>query len=270
MEKQARRSGLEIKTFTKVHKITLNEPIRKVYAGDDIYPCRTIILAGGQKRSGLNLAGEDGFIGKGVSYCAVCDANFFKEKRVAVVGGGDTAIEDALYLSKFASKVIVIHRRGELRATKILQENAFCNKKITILWNHTVKGIIGVSHLEGMIIKDVETGKDTRLEVDGLFVAVGSHPHTDILKDLIDMDEQGYVKVDDKMQTSIPGIFAAGDIRLLSLRQIATAVGDGAIAAILPRGISMKQPQFAERGQITSRRWRTTASYHSKGLLEIG
>ncbi|MBI5585557.1 MAG: thioredoxin-disulfide reductase [Deltaproteobacteria bacterium] len=232
MEKQARRSGLEIKTFTKVHKLTLEGPNRKVCAGDDIYPCKTIILAGGQKRSGLNLAGEDGFIGKGVSYCAVCDANFFKEKRVAVVGGGDTAIEDANYLSKFASKVFVIHRRSELRATKILQESAFCNNKISILWNHTVEEIIGNNHLESMIIKDVKTGENTKLEVDGLFVAIGSHPHTDIFKNIFAMDEQGYIKVDDKMRTSIPGIFAAGDIRLTPLRQIATAVGDGAIAAI--------------------------------------
>ena len=232
MEKQARRFGLEIKTFTKVHQIILSGSLRKVYAHDDVYSCRAIILAGGQKRSGLNLDREDEFSGKGVSYCAVCDANFFKEKRVAIVGGGDTAIEDAIYLSRVASKVIVIHRRDELRATKILQEIAFCNEKIEFLWSHTIQNIVGNSFLEAVIVYDLKNRCEKKLEVEGLFVAIGSHPHTDFLNTLIKRDELGYVVVDNKMETSLPGIFASGDIRATPLRQIATAVGDGAIAAI--------------------------------------
>jgi len=232
MEKQARQYGLEIETFKKVHKITLDGSLKKLYAGDDVYSCKAIILAGGQKRSELNLAKEAEFMGKGVSYCAVCDANFFKGKKVSLVGGGDTAMEEAIYLSKFASHVFVVHWLNELQATKILQEKVLGNEKTTILMNHTVQEIVGNSSFEGVIIKDLKTGNNKNLDVDGLFIAIGSHPHTDLLKDFIEMDEHGYVIVDDKMGTSIQGIFAAGDIRVTPLRQVATAVGDGAIAAI--------------------------------------
>lgn len=232
MEKQANLFNLEIKTFNKVHKLFSDGLLKKVYAGDAIYSCKTIIIAGGQKRTALNLPREDEFSGKGVSYCAICDANFFKGKNVAVAGGGDTAIEDAIYLCKFASKVFIIHRRDELRATKILQEAAFCINKISFLWSHTIQELIGNSHLEGIIIKDLKTGDNQTLALGGLFVAVGSHPHTELLKDFVKMDEHGYVIVNDKMETTASGVFAAGDIRATPLRQIATAVGDGAIAAI--------------------------------------
>ena len=232
MEKQARHFGLEIQVSKKVHKIDLNQSLKTIYTGEDVYSCKAIILACGLSRSELGLPGEAEFSGKGVSYCAVCDANFFGEKRVAVVGGGDTAIEDAIYLSKFASQVFVIHRRDELRATKILQETALCNNKIEILWSHVPQEILGNSTLEGINIKDLKTGNSREIELEGLFIAVGSHPHTEFLEELGVLDEQGYVIVDDKMSTSIPGVFAAGDIRVSPLKQVATAVGDGAIAAI--------------------------------------
>jgi thioredoxin reductase (NADPH) len=232
MENQAKRFGLEIQTFKRVEKIALNGSIKEVYSGNDIYSASAIILAAGLSTTELGLPEEAQLRGKGVSYCAVCDANFFQGKRVAVVGGGDTAIEDAIYLSKIAAQVFVVHRRDELRAAKILQERAFCNEKIAFLWSHTVKGIIGKDVVQGVILNDLKTGNQTKLDLDGLFVAIGSRPYTDFLKDLVTLDEQGYVLVNDKMETSVLGVFAAGDIRVTPLRQVATAVGDGAIAAI--------------------------------------
>jgi len=149
-----------------------------------------------------------------------------------VVGGGDTAAEDALYLSKFASQVFIVHRRDALRAAKILQEAVSSNEKITVLWSHIVQGLVGETVLEGLVLKDLETGNETKLGVDGFFVAIGSRPYTGLIKNLVDLDKQGFIMVNSRMETSYPGIFAAGDIRDTPLRQVSTAVGDGAIAAI--------------------------------------
>ncbi len=232
MEKQAREFGLEIQTFKMVTEVRTDGLVKKVYAGDELYPCLAVILATGLKTADLSLPREIQFRGRGVSYCAICDANFFNGKSVAVVGGGDTAVEDAIYLSKFASKVFLIHRRDELRATKILQETAFCNERITFLWSHVVQDLIGNNLLEGVILQDLKAGKETKLDVEGLFVAIGSRPYTGFLHDHVALDEQGFVKVNDRMEASVPGVFAAGDIRVTPLRQVSTAVGDGAIAAI--------------------------------------
>ncbi|MDR3603223.1 MAG: thioredoxin-disulfide reductase [Syntrophaceae bacterium] len=232
METQAREFGLQIQPFKMVTKVALEGRLKEVYAGNDLYPCYAVILATGLKTVELNLPGETRFKGKGVSYCAICDANFFSGKRVAVVGGGDTAIEEAVYLSKFASQVFIIHRRDELRAAKIVQETAFCNEKITFFWSHIVQDLIGKHSLEGVILQDLKTGNEVKLDVDGLFVAVGSRPYTGFLKNLVSLDGEGFVRVSDRMETSVPGIFAAGDIRVTPLRQVSTAVGDGAIAAI--------------------------------------
>ena len=232
MERQAREFGLQIQTFKMVTKVMLDGLLKEVYAGNDLYPCHAVILATGLKRAELNLPGETRFKGKGVSYCAICDANFFNGKRVAVVGGGDTAVEDAVYLSKFASQVFVIHRRNELRAAKIVQETAFCTERITFFWSYIVQGLIGNNLLEGVILQDLKTGNEIKLDVDGLFVAIGSRPYTGFLENLVALDAQGFVKVNARMETSAPGIFAAGDIRVTPLRQVSTAVGDGAIAGI--------------------------------------
>ena len=232
MERQARKFGLEIQTFKTVTQIMGDGLLKEVYAGNDLYPCEALILATGLKTSELNLEKEDYFRGKGLSYCAVCDANFFVGKKVAVVGGGDTAAEDALYLSKFASQVFIVHRRDALRAAKILQEAVSCNEKITVLWSHIVQGLVGETVLEGLVLKDLETGNETKLGVDGFFVAIGSRPYTGLIKNLVDLDKQGFIMVNSRMETSYPGIFAAGDIRDTPLRQVSTAVGDGAIAAI--------------------------------------
>ena len=232
MEGQARRFGLEIQTFKRVNQIQLTVSDKEVRAGDEIYSAKAVILATGLKTAELGIPRETELRGQGVSYCAVCDANYFIGKKIAVVGGGDTAVEEALYLSKFASQVYLIHRRSELRAAKILQETAFQNQMITFLLNHVIQDLVGSNFLEGVKVQNLETGDTSRLEVDGLFIAIGSRPHTSFLKDIVALDEHGHVIVNDKMQTSVPGIYAAGDIRVTPLRQVSTAVGDGAIAAI--------------------------------------
>lgn len=232
MENQARQFGLEIQTFKMVIQVKADGLLKEVCAGNEVYPCHAVILATGLKKAELSLPRESHFKGRGVSYCAICDANFFNGKSVAVVGGGDTAVEDAIYLSKFASKVFVIHRRDELRAAKILQETALCTEGITFLWSHIVRDLIGNHVLEGVILQDLKTGNESKLDVDGLFVAIGSRPYTGFLQNLVALDQQGFVKVNDRMEASVPGVFAAGDIRVTPLRQVSTAVGDGAIAAI--------------------------------------
>ena len=243
MENQARGFGLEIRTLTKVDEIRENNAIKEVVCGNDIFECKSVILATGHKNAETGISGENDYRGKGISYCAVCDANFFTGRRVAVVGGGDTAVEEAIYLSKFASHVYLIHRRNSLRATKILQEHAFANEKISIIYNSVIEGFNGGDALTGLILKDLGNGQVSELNVDGLFVAVGSKPNNGFLKSLVELDEQGHIVVDSKMETSVPGIFAAGDIRVTSLRQVATAVGDGAMAAIsVERFISENQP----------------------------
>ena len=176
--------------------------------------------------------GEKELTGRGVSYCAVCDAPFFREQEVAVIGGGDTAIEEALYLTKFAKRVFVVHRRDRLRATQVIQEKAFENEKITFLFNHTVEEIkAGPQGVEGLMLQEKESGKRTQLPVEGIFVFVGLHPNTEFVPSGVEKDPLGFIVTDQEMATSIPGVFAAGDVRSKELRQIVTAVGDGATAA---------------------------------------
>ncbi len=192
---------------------------------------KTIIIAAGASANKLNCPGEKKFTGKGVSYCATCDGAFFRGKPVAVVGGGDSALEEALYLANLASKVYVIHRREQLRAVKVLQDRAFSNKKLEFIFNHVVKEIQGDKFVNGVLIENVKTGELSRLDVDGIFIYVGITPNTKFLEDIIELNEDGYIIVNENMETNIPGIFAAGDIRVTPLRQVLTAAADGAIAA---------------------------------------
>ncbi|MFN3535252.1 MAG: FAD-dependent oxidoreductase, partial [Desulfatiglandales bacterium] len=166
-----------------------------------------------------------------VSYCATCDGFFFRDQEVAVIGGGDTAIEEALFLTRFASKVYVIHRRDRLRAIRILQERAFANEKITFLWNRIPLEIRGDNTVKGIVLRDLVEGKSSELRVQGVFVFIGYSPNTEILKGIVELDDQGFVITNEEMETTQRGIYAAGDIRSKSLRQISTAVGDGAVAA---------------------------------------
>ena len=181
---------------------------------------------------------EGQFRGKGVSYCATCDANFFEDFEVYVVGGGDSAVEEAMYLTKFARKVTIIHRRNELRAAKSIQEKAFKNPKLFFMWDTVVEKLEGEDILQAMYVKNVKTGEVTKVEADpedgmfGLFGFIGTVPNTKIFEGVIDMDERGYIKTDADMHTNIPGVYAAGDVRVKSLRQVVTAAADGAIAAV--------------------------------------
>ncbi len=194
------------------------------------YRAKTIIISTGADPVKLPVPEEGKFRGRGISYCATCDAAFFKNKTVAVVGGGDTAITDAIYLTKFASKVIVVHRRKELRATKALQEEAFANPKIKFQWDSIPTHIIGEKNVEGLEIKNVKTDKRKVLNVQGIFAAVGVVPNSSIVRGIVELNERGFIKTNQKMETSVPGIYAIGDVRDTPLRQVVTAAGNGAVA----------------------------------------
>lgn len=233
MEKQAVRFGLEIIQGT-VNGIVLNNNIKKIILEDNQqYEAKGIILATGAHPRPLRIEGEDQFRGRGVSYCATCDGAFYREKRIAVVGGGDSAVQEAIFLTKFAEIVYVIHRRDELRAEKILQERAFSNPKIKFVWNSVADKIDGDdAGVNVLHVKDIKTGEKSALDVQGVFIYIGYNPNTEFLKGLVALNENNYIITDENMSASVPGIFAAGDVRNKPLKQIATAVGDGATAAM--------------------------------------
>jgi len=231
MHQQATKFGLETIT-AEVTGIELNgkQKIVKTNKGD--FVTKTTIIANGSERQKLGVPGEEEFIGKGVSYCAICDAAFFTDQPIAVVGGGNAAIYEALQLSKYASRVIVIHRRQELRATRIIQERAFAEPKIEFLWNTVVEAIEGKDVVKKLRLRNVITGEKSVLDIVGTFVSIGFKPNTDCFKGVLPLDAGGYIITNEKMETEIPGIFAAGDIRSNSIRQVIAAAGDGATAAI--------------------------------------
>lgn len=215
--------------FDAVSEIVDGSPkLLKLTSGKDLL-CKAVIITAGASPKKLNVDGEDGYIGRGISYCATCDGAFFKGKTVAVVGGGNTAVEDALYLEKLAGKVYLIHRRNELRAERILADKL---KQSTVqpIWDSIVTELHGDNKLTQITLKNVKNGELTAISVDGVFVAIGQTPNSDIFAD-IKLDDKGYIVTDDAMRTSKDGVFAAGDIRSKSLRQIVTACADGAIAA---------------------------------------
>ncbi|MGQ9694822.1 MAG: thioredoxin-disulfide reductase [Thermodesulfobacteriota bacterium] len=230
MEKQAKRFGLEV-INGEVKYINPQEKLWEVGGDEQNFLAKAIIIASGVESVKLGIPGEEELRGRGVSYCATCDGPFFKDQEVGVIGGGDSAVDEAIYLTRFAQKVYIIHRRDNLRATKILQERALQNKKITILWDTVATKILGQERVEGLELKNVKTQEKRLLPVKGVFFYVGLRPMTNFLKDLIKLDERGYIITDENMATSVPGIFAAGDVRQKLLRQVATAVGDGATAA---------------------------------------
>ncbi len=228
---QAKRFDVNIE-INEVISIDCSENVKKVRLADRTITAYTIIIATGASPRKLGVPGEDRFYGKGVSFCATCDGPFYRDRVVAAIGGGNTAVQESLFLTKFASKVYLIHRRDELRATKILQERAFANDKIEIVWDSVVTSINGgLTNVESITIKNIKTEATKELLVDGCFIWVGIHPNTEFLGGWVELDESGFVIVDSNMETSLPGVFAAGDVRNTPLRQIATAVGDAAIAA---------------------------------------
>lgn len=193
---------------------------------------KAVLVATGARHAHLQVPGEEELSGMGVSYCATCDGAFFRNKTVAVVGGGDVALEDAIYLARFCSKVYLIHRRDELRGARVLQEELAALSNVEVLYSHTVSEIQGEEQVEGLLLKDVKSGEEKVLPVNGIFIAVGIHPVSELLKGMAEQDEQGYVLAGEDGKTSVEGIYVAGDIRKKPLRQIITAVADGANAAV--------------------------------------
>jgi len=231
MEQQATKYGLEI-TMADVEGVELGAEEKIVNTSEGQYRAKALIIAGGSEHSKLGVPGEEELRGRGVSYCATCDGAFFNDQVVSVVGGGNVALNDALFLTRLASKVIVIHRRNQLRATKILQEKAFAQPKIEFLWDTVVESIKGDNQVRELGLRNVKTKEESSLEVSGVFMAVGLRPNTGYLKGLLPLSPEGFILVNDQMETGVPGVFAAGDIRAGSARQVSSAVGDGATAAI--------------------------------------
>lgn len=230
MEEQAKRFGLEV-VSQDVVEVKLEGDRKVVKTEEESYLCEALIICTGAEYRKLGVPGEKEFAGKGVSYCATCDGAFFQDNQIVVVGGGDSALTEALYLTKFAKELTIIHRRDALRGTKIYQERVFANPKINLLWNSVIQEIKGDSVVRSVVVKNVKTGEVNKLNTEGVFLFVGLSPRTQFLKGLVNLDEAGYIIADEDCETSVKGIFAAGDCRKKLLRQVATAVSDGAIAA---------------------------------------
>ncbi|MDR7855715.1 thioredoxin-disulfide reductase [Tissierella sp.] len=225
------------RTIDEIKSVELEGQIKVLKGTKEEYQAKTVIIATGATPKLIGCPGEKDLTGRGVSYCATCDAAFFEDLEVFVVGGGDSAVEEAMYLTKFARKVTIVHRRDELRAAKSIQEKAFSNEKMNFMWDSVITEVKGDGILESMIVKNVKTNEETEIFADeddgtfGVFVFVGYNPATKLFDGLINM-ENGYIITDDNMKTNIPGVFAAGDNRVKSLRQVVTATADGAIAAV--------------------------------------
>jgi thioredoxin reductase (NADPH) len=230
MEEQAKRFGAET-VNEEIVEVKLEGDLKSVRTHESSYLCKALIICTGTEYRKLGVPGENEFAGKGISYCATCDGAFFKDSQIFVVGGGDSALTEALFLTKFVKELTIIHRRDELRATKIYQERAFANPKIKFLWNSVVQEIKGNQVVRSVLIKNVKTGEIKEFNTDGIFLFVGLIPRTQFLKGLIQMNEEGYIITDENCETSAKGIYAAGDCRKKLLRQISTAVGEGATAA---------------------------------------
>ena len=237
MTQQVEKFGAERVSDT-INAVDFSGEIKILKSAKAEYQAKNVIIATGAYARPIGCKGEAAFRGKGVSYCATCDANFFEDLEVLVVGGGDSAVEEAMYLTKFARKVTIIHRRNELRAAKSIQEKAFANPKIEFFWDSVVEEVGGDDILQWMKVKNVKTGEVKTVEADeedgmfGVFGFIGTVPNSKIFEGIIDMDERGYIKTDENMHTNIPNVYAVGDVRVKSLRQVVTAAADGAIAAV--------------------------------------
>jgi len=235
MTEQAKKFGVERVSDT-IKSVDIDGPVKTLTGANDTYKAKQLIIATGAFPKPIGCKREAEFVGKGVSFCATCDASFFEDFEVFVVGGGDSAVEEAMYLTKFARKVTVIHRRNELRAAKSIQEKAFKNPKLFFMWDTVVDELLGEGILNGMIVKNTKTGELTRIDADeddgmfGVFGFIGYNPRSELFEGKLEM-ENGYIITDDDMHTSVKGVYAAGDIRKKSLRQVITAAADGAIAA---------------------------------------
>ena len=231
MREQAEKFGMET-GMADVEKVELSGDVKVLHTADgNEIRGRTVILSLGARPRRLGIPGEREFVGRGVSYCAVCDGALFQGKKLAVVGGGDSAVEDSVYLTHFATSVTIVHRRDKFRAQRIIQERALSNPVINVSWDSVVKTIGGNDAVEHVILENIHTRETSKIEVDGVFVLIGLDPNTKMLEGQITLNEMGYIITDEEMRTNIPGVFAAGDVRHKLLRQIITACADGAIAA---------------------------------------
>ncbi|NLJ34556.1 MAG: thioredoxin-disulfide reductase [Firmicutes bacterium] len=230
MEGQAREFGTEM-VMGEVKAVRLSEDIKVVTTNRGEYRAPVVILATGSHSRKLNVPGEDEFMGRGVSFCATCDGPFYEGLPVMVVGGGDAAVEEGLALTRYAQKVYLVHRRDALRATKIVQERAFANDKIAFIWDSVVEELVGDQQLEKALVRNVKDGQVREVDISGIFIYIGFIPNTAFVADEVEVDEGGYIITNDVMETSVPGVYAAGDCRRKLLRQAVTAAGDGATAA---------------------------------------
>ncbi|HVX70331.1 MAG TPA: thioredoxin-disulfide reductase [Mycobacteriales bacterium] len=232
MRKQAEKFGAEIVTDDAT-ALDLTADIKRVTVGGEVHEARTVILAMGSAYRELGVPGEKELSGHGVSWCATCDGFFFREQPIAVVGGGDSAVEEATFLTKFASSVTIVHRRDTLRASKIMADRALSNPKIDFAWNSVVKEVVGEGKVSGLVVEDVTSGETSTLPVGGVFVAIGHDPRSELVRDQVTLDADGYVVVDaPRTRTNIPGVFACGDLVDRTFRQAITAAGTGCAAAI--------------------------------------
>lgn len=231
-EEHADKFGVQKFPMQEIEKIDLLSNPKIILTKDAEFRAKTVIIATGASPMKLNVPGEKEFVGRGVSYCAVCDGAFYKNKTVAVVGGGNAAVEEAMYLTKFADKVFVIHRRDALRADKIVQERAFKNDKIEFVWDSVVKEIKGDELVNSVVLENVKTGAVTDLSVNGVFPYIGMIPNVEYINGQLEQDKGGFIMTDETMKTSIDGVFAVGDVRHTPLRQVITAAADGAVGAV--------------------------------------
>ena len=232
MEEHVDKFGVEKYPMQEIESIDLVSSPKVIKTKEFEFLAKSVIIATGAKPLKLGVKGENEYIGRGVSYCAICDGAFYKDKVVAVVGGGNSAVEEAMYLTKFASKVYLIHRRDELRADKILQEKALKNEKLEIVWNSCVQEIKGDELVKGVVLRNPNTEEIFELSVDGVFPYIGIRPNTDGFNGQIEQDSKGFIVTDNTMKTSIDGVYAVGDVRVTPLRQVITATSDGAVGAV--------------------------------------
>lgn len=230
-QKQAEHFGAKVE-FDMAHEVDFSQRPYKVTADSGEYTADTVIITTGASPNHLSIPGEVELTGRGVSYCATCDGWFFKDKRVVVVGGGDSALEEGLFITRYASSVTIVHRRDELRASPILQKRAKEHPKINFIWDTIVTEVVGSDKLDALKLKNVKTGEESTLETDGLFIFIGHTPNTQMFKDKLEMSDLGYIKVNDKMETNVSGVYAAGEVADPHFRQVITSAGMGAAAAI--------------------------------------
>jgi thioredoxin reductase (NADPH) len=230
-QKQAEHFGAKVE-FDSAYEVDLSHRPYKVITDSGEYTADTLVISTGASPNHLNVPGEIELTGRGVSYCATCDGWFFKEKKVVIIGGGDSAIEEGLFITRYASSVTIIHRREELRASLILQKRALDHPKVNFIWNTVVTEVVGTEKVEALKLKNVKTNEETIFETDGLFIFIGHTPNTQMFKDQLEMSDLGYITVNDKMETNVPGVYAAGEAADPHFRQVITSAGMGAAAAI--------------------------------------